>query len=312
MSSRTVLTILAFALSGACAPGVAPAPSNGDDASLSEDGGVDAADVGSEGSDTSGQADTGSSDAGSTGDTGGDDAGSSTCVPNHDGTIERSEVTLRPGLHATFRVAEDVTVDLHGEEQADGSRAWDLSESLPGDESVRVELQSLDGKWFNADYPDADYATRLSASEDVFGVFSVGPDGLYLNGVVSADDGTFATELHYDPPASILEFPIAQGSTWSSDSDVSGRYLGNPWTSATEEYRSQVDAHGTLKTPSFGTFDVLRVRTDLERTVGFSTTTQITYTFVSECFGTVATIRSKDNEDQAEFTDAAEVRRLTQ
>jgi hypothetical protein len=45
---------------------------------------------------------------------------------------------------------------------------------------------------------------------------------------------------------------------------------------------------------------------------GFSTTTQITYSFVSECFGTVATIRSEENESDAEFTEAAEVRRLTQ
>jgi hypothetical protein len=90
---------------------------------------------------------------------------------------------------------------------------------------------------------------------------------------------------------------------------VAGWYLGGYWT-ADEEYQSQVDAHGTLKTP-FGDFEVLRVRTDRTRTVGFSVTTQITYSFVAECFGTVATISSKENEDEDEFTDAAEVRRLT-
>jgi hypothetical protein len=314
MSSRTVLFLIAAALSGACAPGYAPAESS-DDAALSEDGGADAGDAGDlDAGDTfaGDTSDAGSPDADGAGDSGSDaDTSSSTCMPNHDGTIERSEVTLRPGLHATFRVAQEVTVDTHGEEQGDGSRAWDLSESLPGDESVLVELQSLDGKWFKPDYPDGDYASKLDASEDELGVFSVGPEGLYLNGVVSADDGTYATELHYDPPASVLEFPIEQGSTWSSESTVSGRYLGNPWTSVDEEYQSQVDAHGTLETP-FGTFDVLRVRTDLTRTVGFSTTTQITYSFVSECFGTVATIRSEENESDAEFTEAAEVRRLTQ
>jgi hypothetical protein len=322
MSSRTVIILLTcstLGLGGACAPGYAPADSS-DDATLNEDGGADTGDLGGMDAENLGDTSLGdvvSSDADIAADTdddgaaSDDDTGPSTCAPNHDGTIERSEVTVRPGLHATFRVAEDVTVDTHGTEQGDGSRMWDLSRSLPGDESVLIELQSLDGKWFKPEYPAANYTSKLAASEDELGVFSTGPEGLYLNGVVSSDEGTYATELHYDPPASVLEFPIEQGSTWSSTSSVTGRFKGNPWTSVDEEYQAQVDASGTLKTP-FGTFDVLRVRTDLTRTVGFSTTTQITYSFVSECFGTVATIRSKDDEDDAEFTQAATVRRLTQ
>ena len=58
------------------------------------------------------------------------------------------------------------------------------------------------------------------------------------------------------------------------------------------------------------TFEVLRVRTELERTVGLLTTTVRTFAFVSECFGTVATVTSEDDEDQVEFSRAAEVRRL--
>ena len=50
---------------------------------------------------------------------------------------------------------------------------------------------------------------------------------------------------------------------------------------------------------------------DLTRTVGALITTRRTFGFVSECYGTVATIVSKDYEAGAEFTTAAELWRLT-
>ena len=78
----------------------------------------------------------------------------------------------------------------------------------------------------------------------------------------------------------------------------------------TEKYSYQVDAHGTLKTP-FGDFPVLRTRVVLTRTLGLLTTVVRTYLFTTECFGTVASIVSKDNEQKAEFTSAAEVQRLS-
>lgn len=311
-----VLTMLtAGVLLCACSEGYAPGSHDTADAALS-DAGVDAdasgedasnEDAGADGDDASSPdaaADTGTDTGADTG----ADAGPSSCAPNHDGTLTRDEVVFRPGLHATFRVAEDVTVDTHGDEQGDGSRVWDLTEQLPGDHSVLVELRSLDGTWYNTEFPDATYAARLSDTDQQLGVFAAEDDGLYLQGVVTPDDGWARTELSYDPAVEVLAFPMSQGDTWTTDATASGWYSGGYWT-AYETYESQVDAHGTLKTP-FGDFEVLRVRTDLTRTVGVMVTTQITYSFVSECFGTVATIRSQENEDQAEFTDAAEVRRM--
>ena len=55
---------------------------------------------------------------------------------------------------------------------------------------------------------------------------------------------------------------------------------------------------------------MLRVRVTLVRTVGVIPTTTRSFLFVSECFGTVASITSGDGESRAEFTRAAEVRRL--
>ncbi|MEO7094268.1 MAG: hypothetical protein ABI175_13515, partial [Polyangiales bacterium] len=77
----------------------------------------------------------------------------------------------------------------------------------------------------------------------------------------------------------------------------------------TESYDVKVDAKGKVVTP-FGEFSVLRLRTVLTRTVGALPTVTRTYGFVAECFGTVATITSNSNEASAEFTTAAEIRRL--
>src|SRR5262245_5089448 len=50
---------------------------------------------------------TGGGGAGGSGGTGGEGAGGSPgCVANKDGLIDRAEVPLGPGLHATFKVAE--------------------------------------------------------------------------------------------------------------------------------------------------------------------------------------------------------------
>jgi len=229
------------------------------------------------------------------------------CQPNSDGVIERSEVPLRVGLNAKFRVATDVTFDTQGVME-EGVRTWDLSQSFSSDELTAVELASLEGKWFASEFPDADYVTRLSADQELLGVFEIAEDGLLLHGVVSPEDGFTATELSYDPPVATLEFPIDGVTSWQTDSKVSGTALGTP-VFYDENYVYTPAGSGLLKTP-FGEFEVLRIRADLERVQGLLTTRIRTYLFVAECFGTVATIRSQDNEDEVEFSDVAEVRRL--
>ena len=323
MRMRWTYVLLAVLLVG-CSEGYAP---SGEDGSLDEDAGSDAGamhDGGDAGFDDSGQADgsgddasgggdAASGDAGGSGDTSRTDTGSSSCTANHNGKVERDEISLRAGPRGTFKVAEDVTFDTSGTENSDGSRSWDLSQSFAGDRTVLVELRSLDGTWYKSKFPDADYAARLSDTDDKLGVFEATSGGLYLNGVVSRDDDSSKTELTYDPPAAILEFPVEQGATWSSESSVEGDFEG--WySSATATYDSQVDAYGTLKTP-YGDFDVLRVRTDVKRHVSafmpwYNSEFRI-FSFVSECFGTVATITSKDKPEGPEFTEAAEIRRLS-
>ena len=70
---------------------------------------------------------------------------------------------------------------------------------------------------------------------------------------------------------------------------------------------------GTAATP-FADFDVLRVRTVLTRSFPFTILPDVTirsYSWNTECFGTVATETSTQDESNTEFVDAGEVRRLS-
>jgi len=230
------------------------------------------------------------------------------CSPNKDGTITREEVPIQAGLRATYRVAENVDISTAGTPLANGRRKWDLSVALPNDASILVETMPLTGKWYAPKFSNATYATQLRKSSDLLGVFETTPGSLTLRGVVSPAEGLYKTELTNNPPVAMLQFPLTVGATWNSDTTVSG-FAQGILSTYTEKYAAQVDAAGELVTP-LGTFEVQRVRIDLTRTIGLLVTTSRTYAFITECYGNIASIASKDNEKDVEFTRAAEVRRI--
>jgi hypothetical protein len=231
------------------------------------------------------------------------------CAPNHDGVIERAEVPLAAGLHATYRIAENVSVSTAGTTRADGTRSWDLSAALSGDHSVVLETAPIAGSWYAADFSGATYAAKLSDTSDLLGVFETTASALLLRGVVSPSGGSTRTELTYAPSVPTLSFPLKKGSSWQTNATASGVASGIGAV-AGESYTSSVDAIGDLVTP-FGTFAVQRVHVVLTRNVGGLFTVVRTYAFVAECFGPVATVVSQNNEANDDFTNAAEVRRLS-
>jgi hypothetical protein len=244
-----------------------------------------------------------------TSDAPGSDGMTALCTPNHDGTIDAAEVTLKAGQMANFRIATDAMWNTAGMSNPNGSRAWDLSGALAGDADRVMTLGSPTSQWWSPDYPTATYATELSIESDLRGVFYVTNTESTLLSVVSPNGGTTKTELDYDPPAKILALPLTAGATWSSTSTVSG-YAQGAIVAYTEKYESRVDQVGTMKTP-YGEFPVLRVATDLTRTSGLATLlTKRTFSWVAECFGPVATAASQDFATGTEFTDNAEIRRL--
>lgn len=230
------------------------------------------------------------------------------CVPNNDGTVLAEEVPLKAGLHANFRDATNVTFDTAGQTGMGGARTWDLSAALPGDQTVPVDTLSVMGTWYAPSFSAATYATKLSQSSDLLGVFHVGAAALELLGVVSPASGVTQTSVSYSPAAAILQFPMKMGSAWKTTSTITGTASGVA-VYYTEAYDSSVDAHGTLKTP-YGSFPVLRVSTVLTKTVGLLVTTTRSYAFVAECFGTVATLVSQANESNVEFSSVAEASRI--
>ncbi len=238
-----------------------------------------------------------------------EDAGN--CQADDSGMIARSQVFLQAGLHATFRIADNVTVSTAGTTQPDGSRTWDYSAGLTGDQDVIIQTLPVTGAWYAASYPGTGYASSLSHTAPLLGIFTAGDTALVLNGVVSETSGTTQTELGYNPPATTLAFPIAMGASWQSTSNVTGTASGIP-SVYTEEYQSKVDAHGSLVVP-FGAFPVLRVATLLTRTVGLYTTYTESFLFMTPCFGTVASITgasTQANPQMGEFTTVSEIQRL--
>lgn len=247
---------------------------------------------------------TGSGGAGATSGPGG---GGSFCA-NHDFVVEQGELTLEPGLSAQLLAAQGVVFSTAGSEQVDGTRIWDFTAALPGDHGLVVSTIDLAGTWYESSFLGATYAARLSDAEELLGVFEATTDALVLRGVVSPSDGITRTELVYDPPVTVLDFPVSEGKTWNSATTITGLAQGVA-VFYTEDYAFEVDARGQALTP-YGEIEVLRVHSELVRTIGALVTTVQSHSFVAECFGSVATVVSEDQEFEKEFTDAAEVRRL--
>lgn len=252
-----------------------------------------------------------SSDGATDGPTG--DSSIQGCVPNKDGTITAAEVPIAAGLHATYKIGTNENVSTAGVTTGDagGKRTWDFSGKLDSDQTVIVETQALTGKWYETKFPGATYASKLSVSSDLLGIFETSPGALLLRGVVSPTEAPKKTELTNTPAVSVLKFPLTKGAKWNTDTAVGGTADGTAlFGTYSEKYTSEVDAEGTLKTP-LGTFDVLRVKVVLVRTIGFLPSVTVrTFAFVTECYGTVATVTNADSDTNEEFTMAKEIRRI--
>lgn len=278
--------------------GEVPDGETSDDATEVEPGDVDTADTGA--------GDIADSSETAAPDTDGSDTTQS-CLPQGDGRVTRAEVPIAPGLQATFLVASDVDFDTRGDAQA--AVRWDLEQSFAGDSKVLVTTLDPVDTWYGPLFPTATYATRLAEGQDLLGVFEAKDDGLYLLGVVSPEDGLFRTELTYDPPARLMAYPLELDTSWTSTSSVSGLSSG-VLTFASETYEGLVDARGVLSTP-FADFDALRVVLTLDRWVGAALYFDVSQLFVTECFGTVATLRSEAYVSGPEMTTVGELRRLS-
>jgi hypothetical protein len=228
------------------------------------------------------------------------------CLPDGDGLITRAEIPIAPELRATWLIAKNASFETAGTPNT--TPRWDLSTAFPGDARVLLETRAPSSFWFAEVFPTASYASLLEVGGDLFGAFEARNDGLYLLGVASETDGLTRTELVYDPPAKLMSFPLELDASWTTTSTITGLTNGVP-SLVTETWTGKVDARGEVSTP-FADFDALRINLRLDRLVGAVPYFEVQHLFVSECFGTVASLRSEGYVAGPEFSDAAELRRL--
>jgi hypothetical protein len=234
------------------------------------------------------------------------DALTATCSFNSDGTITRAEEAFTVGLGALFAVnAPSTNVPVNN---VAVSGTWDFSSPVSGEAKQFDQLVDPNGQWWAPDFTTATYGERIDDGQQAFGVFRVSADKLEMLGVVSDQNGLNRTELTYTTPIVVLKFPLSVGTTWTSESDVSGLASGIAFF-AHEKYVFSVGERGMTKVPA-ATFDTLRIKMAYTQTYGALVTTRITYLHMAECYGAVARVRSQDNETSADFTQAAEYRRL--
>jgi hypothetical protein len=235
----------------------------------------------------------------------GDAAG---CQPNHDGQITRAEIVVIVPTTINLRTSTETPVDLHGTTGAGGMRRWDFSGQLTGDHDVAFATAPVAGTWFASHFPTGEFTTPITGQTDLLGVYVAASDRVSILGAASTMSGLTQTVLTYAPAVDALVLPLHVGQHWQGQSTVTGTAVGLP-ALFTDTYAEDVDASGELVTP-YGTFPVLRARLELTHVIGLVTTTTVTYAFVAECFGTVATVTGRVNDTTSEFTTAASVARL--
>lgn len=245
--------------------------------------------------------------------------GLAACAANGDGVVSGDELLVAPRLHAHYTVSGPVAFSPAGAVLPDGGHLWDFTQALEGDTRQRAETLPVEGAWYGEHFPGASYASALGESTGLLGVFQKTPTALLMLGAVSPQPAY--TLIRYTPPVVVLQLPLKLGDSWSTAGMVSGQYQGQTishgltWGSLpyqTDTYSAKVDLAGEAVTP-YARFRVLRVATVMRRSRALwpvPSETLRTFTFVAECFGSVATLTSAAGESSAEPARFDEVRRL--
>lgn len=237
------------------------------------------------------------------------------CVPNLDGQIDGNELQPIIGATAGYLVADPVkdrTVDLVGG-QRDGKTFWTFNQDYSDDRVARIGASPLAGKW---------YADRFSNLTDAFvtpldlngvneGIYTNDGNTFSLHGIASAQDGPNHTILPYATPITLYRFPLKPGLTYTTSGDVkNGEFNGLPYAGR-DTYEVTVVGAGELTLEDLVAKQALRVnlKVTVSPAAGIVTVTrQSQYLF--ECIGELVRATSHAGEENADFTNAAELRRL--
>ena len=239
------------------------------------------------------------------------DGGGPACRGNGDGVVSRDEVVFAPGVTVRYRINPGgtvVAVDTKGEVRGDGTHLWDFSDTTG--ELVELTLLRAQDGWYQSAFDGAQYAARLDPRNPLLGVYRASDTAVELLGVVGETESV-GTKLKYDTPIRLLQFPLTVGQTRSQTAQVLDGRLNNVPFAARDTYQITVDATGELRLGILTFPKVVRVRVEVvQQFPAGPGTRRIQYLWMSECYGEVARVTSKDGELDPNFHEAVEFRRL--
>jgi hypothetical protein len=244
----------------------------------------------------------------------GADATPLSCAPNLDGKLESNELQAVVGTPVDYLInpaGRERTVDVAGRLEG-GSRVFGFDVDFADDQKLSVAASSVAGKWYSASFPTGEFVTGVDAAGTIEGVYRHEDSGLFLLGLVSKTE-TDKTLLVYDQPIAIVRFPLTVGTKWVAVGTVTnGTVRGLPYAGK-DTYEIEDDSVGKLVLHDFTFQQVhrLRTRVTVSPSAG-AVTTRRQVSFFAECFGEVVRVVSKNEEPNADFTVATELRRLGQ
>lgn len=238
------------------------------------------------------------------------------CLPDLDGKIIAAELGAAFDVPVSYVISPpgtDRTVNLMQTKDANGDLGWDFPD-VAGDKSLVLTASKVAGKWYASSFPTGDFASPVDTAGELDGIYSATESAISLLGVASVVEKPKKgkTLLVYDTPIDVYRFPLELNKTWKSTGNISsGMINGLPYAS-TDTYVVTDAAIGRLTLPDLQFQQVHQIQTQvtLEPSVGGAPQTTWQVGFVSECFGEVARATSHIGEKTADFTKAAEVRRL--
>jgi len=240
------------------------------------------------------------------------------CLPNLDGKIDAAELGAAFDVAVSYVISPpgvDRTVLLTQKMDADGDLGWDFPD-VAGDKSLVLTASKVAGKWYASSFPTGDFASPVDTTGELDGIYASTDKAISLLGVASIVEKPKKgkTLLVYETPIDIYRFPLAPGSSWTSTGNISKGMINGLAYASTDTYFVTDAAIGRLTLPDLKFQQVHQIQTQvtLDPSVGGAPQTTWQVGFVSECFGEVARATSHIGEKAANFTTAAEVRRLGQ
>lgn len=238
------------------------------------------------------------------------------CVPNLDGQLESDELKPALGVPVRFTLNPESTtraVDVVGQVDGSGGRVWDFGTSWSDDAVATLSAQPLSGRWYAASFPSGQFVLAANPSGTVEGIYAHSQSALVLLGLASAQPAPpeGKTLLVYQAPVELYRFPLKPGTSWIAVGQVQNATVRGLPYAGRDTYEQSCDGGGELILEDLTFEQALRVRTRLtvEPAVGAAVVRR-QISWVSECFGEVARATARDGEQNADFTTAAELRRL--